>query len=440
LQRWFWAPITFFDLEYVVIAALVLLAWSEGISNGRDFQELAMQPDELSDPAPGYEEADWRAPLSYTTSRSQIQARFGRRWVWGALFLVLCAAVTQLEYRPGAGLQSIGIARAGLPPLMLAGLVLYFLVGLGLLSLGRLAALRARWMIDRIEGEESVTRRWPRVTLLLVLIVGGLTALLPLASTWRLGSWLRAAIGFLSRWALTIGRYIVYLIMALLGWLLAALGFDQTESVRPDPVRFEPPQLVEQPQGETIQLPAWLGNTLLWLLIGIVVVYALVTFLRARGWRVEWGRARLLWLRLRAWWYHRQRGLREAVAAMRETIVQRLARQGVEDRSGSLRWGLLNWRRLPPEAQIRLLYLFALRRARQQGVRRQPAETPHEHAAVLGASWPEVDKELGTLTQAFIEARYSARAFGAGEVRDTRQVWKRVRTALRRGASDRQAR
>jgi len=434
LRRWFWAPLAFFDLEFAVVGVLVALAWAEGISNGGAFQELAMQPDELTDPPPGYELSDWRAPLSYTTSRSQILARFGQRWIRGALILVLCAAATQVQYRPGAGLQSFGIVHVGLPALMVAGLIVYFLMGLGLMSVGRLAALRARWLLDKTEGQEAVTRRWPRLTLLLLLSVGGLAAMLPLGSTWRLGTWLRMAIGFLGRWALIIGGYIMYWLTALLRWLVAALGLAQSAPPAVKPVPFETPQTPEALPDAAIGLPEWLGGALLWLLTGIVVVYALLTFLRGRGVRLEWGRLATLWLRVREWWHRWRQGVQRAARTVTDTVARQWAGRRTGRQEARPGWGLLNWRQLAPEAQVRLLYLFALRRAAQRGVLRPPTQTPYEHAPTLEGSWPEVQEEWGELTQAFIEARYSVRAFAADEVGQLRKLWKRVRSALRQNA------
>ena len=432
LWRWLRAPISFFDREFVIVGVLVAVAWAEGISNGGIFQQLALQPDELADPPTGHDQHDWRPLLSYTTSRTAILARFSGRWMLGGVFLVLCAAASRLKFQPGAGLRLFGLAHLDLSPLMIAALVVYILTGLLLMSLGRLAALRARWRIDKIEGEHTVTRRWPLFTLLLVLIVGGLSALMPLGSTWRLGYWLQIAVLFISNLAYTVVGYILWLLTTLLGLLLSALGLG-SEAVTGERIQFEPPQLPEQPLDTARELPEWLGGALFWLLMAIIVVYALVTFLRGRGVRLEWGRLSLFWVRLRAWWRRWRRGVREAAQGVRKTLAERWARRRPEERAGRPGRGFLPWRQLSPQERVRLFYLFTVRRAEERGVHRQPHQTPYEHTPALEAGWPDVEEELEALTQAFVVARYSARAIAPDEVQGVRRAWKRVRSALRHG-------
>ena len=434
--RWLRAPQSFFDLEFIIVSVLAALAWAEGISNGNIFQKLALQPDELTAPPDRYSTSDWRAPLAYGTSRTAILNRFARRWMWGGVILVACAALSRLKLQPGAGWRMFGLAHLDLAPLMIGALVVYFLAGLLLMSLGRLAVLRARWQTEHIEGERAVVRRWPRFTLLLVLIVGALAALLPLGSTWRLGYWLQVAVLFLSNLVYTILFYILTLFSTLLGWLFSALGLS-SKPVTQERVPLEPPQLFVPPAETARGLPEWLGGAFFWLLMAVIVTYALVIFLRGRGVQLPWGRLTLLWLRLRAWWQRWRRGVREAAQAMRKTLAERLARQRAEQASRA-RWAFLPWRELSPQERVRLFYLFTVRRARERGVHRLPHQTPYEHAPALEAGWPDVEEEIDALTQAFVEARYSGRAIAPDEVQTVQQVWKRVRSALRRGGPEAQ--
>ncbi|MDH7485602.1 MAG: DUF4129 domain-containing protein [Anaerolineae bacterium] len=430
LWRWLRAPGLFFDPEFVFVSLLVTLAWAEGISNGVIFQQLALQPDELSEPPDRYRISDWRASLGYGTSRTAIMARFAQRWVWGGAILALCAALSRLEFRPGAGWRMFGLAHLDLSPLMLTALVVYFLSGLLLMSVGRLAILRARWRTEHIEGERAVVHRWPRFTLLLLLLVGVLAALLPLGSTWRLGTWLQVAVFFVSNLLYTLLFYSLALFSRLLDWLFSALGLGG-EPMRQERLLLEPPQPFAPFPEARIRLPEWLGGTFFWSLMAVIVTYALLVFLQGRGMRLEWGRLHLLWLRLRAWYRRWRRGVQEAVQGMRGTLAQRLAQRGVA-KMAQAAWGFLPWRGLSPPERVRLFYLFTLRRAREQGVPRRPQQTPYEFAPALKAGWPEIEEELGTLTQAFVEARYSARAIAPDEVQTVQQVWRRVRNVLRR--------
>jgi len=126
----------------------------------------------------------------------------------------------------------------------------------------------------------------------------------------------------------------------------------------------------------------------------------------------------------------RERGM---VCCSASPVVQRLTRGESDQGPSRSGWSFLNWRRLSPQAQIRLLYLSTLRRAGEQGVQRARHQTPSEVAPLLEARWPEVGEELEALTRAFVRARYGTDSISSGDVQRTRQVWKRVRTALRGG-------
>jgi len=431
LWRWLHSPGSFFDPEFVAVGMLVALAWGEGITNGSFFQQLALQPDELALRLPSYWQRDWLGPAARATPRTTILGRFAGRWVWGGVILVFCAAASRLEFRPGAGWRWFGLAHLGLSPLMIAALLAYFLAGLLLMSQGRLAMLRARWRMQGIAGERTVMRRWPFFTLLLLLVVSVLAALMPLGSTWRLGYWLEVAVLSLAR----VIYAILFFITTLVALLLSALGLG-SELMRRERAPLEPPQPPAQPPATGWRLPEWLGGLVFWLLMGGIVIYALVIFLQGRGVRLEWGRLKLLGLRLRAWWRRWRRGVREVAQGVRTTLAERWTRRRAKERAARPRWGLLPWRQLSPRERVRLFYLFTVRRAGERGVCRQPHQTPYEYAPVLEAGWPEVEEELETLTQAFVEARYSARAIAPEEVEGVRQVWKRVRSALRRSTHE----
>jgi hypothetical protein len=80
---------------------------------------------------------------------------------------------------------------------------------------------------------------------------------------------------------------------------------------------------------------------------------------------------------------------------------------------------------------VRYFYLSLARRAAEGGIGRQSGETPLEYLDDLRATWPEAGEDLEQLTDAFLEARYSAHSVEADEARTLRERWKRARAAVR---------
>ena len=76
-------------------------------------------------------------------------------------------------------------------------------------------------------------------------------------------------------------------------------------------------------------------------------------------------------------------------------------------------------------------YLSALRRASRLGIPRRHDLTPGEYAAVLGPRIPDSRLALASLTDLFVEARYSLHTVDRTAERSARGYWREVRLALR---------
>jgi hypothetical protein len=86
---------------------------------------------------------------------------------------------------------------------------------------------------------------------------------------------------------------------------------------------------------------------------------------------------------------------------------------------------------LGPRQQILYYYLSVVRRAGRQGVPRRASQTPREFAATLAPRLAEAKGDMETLTDAFVQARYSPRDVPPADVGHIRASWQRVRAALR---------
>ena len=72
-----------------------------------------------------------------------------------------------------------------------------------------------------------------------------------------------------------------------------------------------------------------------------------------------------------------------------------------------------------------------IRRSGEQGLRREPSQTPSEYAVRLGQALPIAGEDIDSMTAAFVKARYSRRDVNAKEAAFVKATWARIRGALR---------
>ena len=85
-------------------------------------------------------------------NRQSLLSKILFRWVGIGILLIILSALlrTDMASNTGGVQGFIGIARQNIEPQVMAAIVLYFLIGLFLISQGRLSMLRARWSLDRL--------------------------------------------------------------------------------------------------------------------------------------------------------------------------------------------------------------------------------------------------------------------------------------------------
>ncbi|MCC7352970.1 MAG: DUF4129 domain-containing protein [Anaerolineae bacterium] len=422
LGRWFRNPGAFFDGEFVGVSIIAFVTWILAAVSARDFAELALRPEELAERPRSSREMTWADAPARPPQRTEILAGFSERWLWIGFFLVILAALSR--FVAGGLLRGvISLANMGLPGDMVLALVAYFLGGLLLLSQGRLAVLRGRWLMQQTQGVATVSARWPRYALAVVLGVAILAVLLPLGSTWQLGHWLEAAIYFL----LQIFLYIFAFLIGIFGAFLSLFGggTDEESSQQTAPAAFPPPV----PSENRSLLPDWFGSLVFWVVVVAIVNYALTSYLSGRVIYLtrivaavrDWLAVAWLWLRRRT----------NATMSQARAILARLTRTEITPPSPIAPWRFLRLGALSPRERVRFFYLAALRRAAEQGVKRPPAATPLEHVPALDASWPEAETELEYLTAEFVKARYTAEPIEATEAGGVQKIWERVKTVWR---------
>ena len=333
-----------------------------------------------------------------------------------------------------------GLARVNLmqilstdrPPVtgLVGNVLVYFLVGLLLISQVRLELLAIRWQAQGVRTPPDLTQRWVRYTLAFVGLAALLAFALPtgytLGALGLLGNILTVAFGII--WIITFA--LVTVLLLPLRWLfslLAGAGAPAPAPVAPPPPPPDIASLVNHP------LPPWVDTVRTIFVILVVLAftsYIVWTYLRERP---ELATSlknlaplralRRLWAALR----HRVSGLMVSVRVSSPAawLRDRLRRAAPGQPFSYFRLGAAS-----PREQVLFYYLSLLRRAGERGFGRRPPQSPREYEPVLEEKLPTAAPELQALTAAFEETRYSAHLVSPERAQAIRALWQRVRAAL----------
>jgi hypothetical protein len=337
-------------------------------------------------------------------------------FLWGGLFLIVASSLIH------AFLYSIQA--------LAVPILLYFALGVALLSQARFSVVDAGWRMQGIPVQRAIGRRWLFWGVLLIAAVAVIALMLP--TRYALGPiqaiW--GAIGFLVRVLLAVLVLLYYLVASLFAFLLP----NATPPERPQAPLQPFPAPEAMPQGTSLPWLEVLGSALFWLSVLGIVGYAIYRFVADRldllagdgeAQQSWWGRL-LLWLQ-QLW---------ESWRSFQQEAQVRLARLWEERRQApslvERLWELRPLRQLSPRELIQYFYISVERRAAQSGQPRKPGQTPHEYEESLRGRYPELEPDLGDLTQAFVTARYSPKTVEEEEAKAVQPLWERVKAALRR--------
>jgi hypothetical protein len=412
-----------FDGLFFVSAFVVTLSWTMATSTTDDLLQMALQPDEL------YAiEADRIGEMVRTSGsdRPALLRSLVTRWVSGGIFMVMLAAGLGLNLSGGGNLFTLAQDNIGAE--VVASIVIYFLAGLILISHGQLALLRSRWTIDRVPNAANVLRNWPLYVLLLLVVMGGVAALMPFGGTFLLAQILGAIIVFLFNLIMELFR----LITGLFLWLVSLLTGEappQEEAPPPPPPTMPPPEMAQP----AAQMPEWAGGVLFWTLMALLLGYAAYIYFSGKGFNFGW--LSVFWRMLLARW-GQFRGAYQAWIETRLPDSNQATGAVGAGRAPLSRWR--QWRKLSPEQQVRYFYLTTLEEAGQHGLARRVAETPHQYAGRLverlaekSENPTEAPDEVQTLTEAFVQARYSRRPIDPQALPKLQKVWQSLQQHLR---------
>lgn len=430
LMSYLLEPGTIFDGTFLLYLGFGGFAWGFGVYWSFLFIKMALHGDEASFyalPLKKRRELDRLGQRPIFAGRPLLYAGFVKSWAAGGTVLVFTLGLASFDLQDLGDGSLLDIGRSGLPPLTLAGVLVYFFVGLWLLSHARYQMLSVRWTVSGSEVDDSIRRQWHRIMFILLGAVGLVAAFMPIGSTVALQRLAEA----LLLTVLFIANAIVLIFAALVALPFLLLGNEPPAVTNPLP----PPVIVppaQAPAAAPGNDPLLMG-VLFWGIIILSVTTILISYLRERGYPLNAETARKLWNGLKAMlaaWWQWLRSRSETLVAALPSRPQHAADAEAGERRMPWRFRRIN--SLSPREQVRFFYLAAVRRATEQGVERRPAETPLEYTNDLVNSWPEAEQDVETLTEAFLHARYSPQPVADEEAGLVKQTWKRVRRALRR--------
>lgn len=313
---------------------------------------------------------------------------------------------------------------------VILNIMLYYLIGLLLLSQAQYTTLKANWEVQGISVGQALGRRWLLFLVLFLLLVGIISAILPV--NYSVG--VVAAISTVVRWIAYALLQLVYIIIVAVTYLFTFIGslfsrkpIEAVVVPTPNPTPAPPPSVVPGLPPAT-----WwqVGRSLLfWGVLLAVSGYAIFRFLNDR-----WGLFGYLKdLRLFKWLRSLFGGLGNRTAKLWRTLKSTLQRQIAARQNAArrrFRMRAASWRQMSARERVRFLYLALLQSAADQGLDRPVSATPLEYASDLASHIPEESTDTQQLTLSFDEARYSEHAIGDAVVDDTQQHWRKVKRAL----------
>ncbi|HEX2997770.1 MAG TPA: DUF4129 domain-containing protein [Anaerolineales bacterium] len=417
----------FFSAEFIVTLVLAILAWNVPAR----FLELL---DEIG--------ADQRIALREGSIPVQRDEPPPQQQLVSAIFnlgiiLVLVTALASIDLKgalsnaPGAYLMDPGRFSAGE-----ASVLLYFIFGLALLTQGRLMSLQIRWNIQRISiSSGDLAKRWSLYSLLFLFLLILAVSLLPTGDSLGIFSILGTLFGFLLSVFLFLGHLILTLVILLFSVPFLLLGFDSPLANQMPVMPELPTQPVEPPMGTgTNEIWILLRSILLWGALIAVIVFSLMRFIRQHEeLLVAVRKAPMMrWLILAWEWLRRNMtrtrdGLKRAIAGGWQNIATRLERRRSLSSAG---W--INFRALDPRRRIYFFYLTMIHHGDKQGLGRKLSQTPSEYAATLESGVPTASEDIDSITNAFMEARYSHHEVNLQMADMVRATWQRIRRALQR--------
>jgi hypothetical protein len=411
LQAMWWNPLDSINFEFYVMLVLGFLSWIIATETISDF-------DKLSD------------PYTFRSSKIAPLERLTARYFWGGVVLVLISGLSQVVLR--LGFSSLTNLQRPTIEGIIINVLIYFMLGLVLLSQANIARLTTRWRIHKVDVDPDLVKHWAKYGLIFLGIVTVIVFFLPTSYTM---GFLESA-GIVIETIIGILNYIIQLLLFLVSLpfvLLARLFGDEgpdtggaSDSAAPPPGAAAPPSPI--PWLEAIR------SLIFWLVALVMIGYLMKMYIvdrpellaALRNFRPIDFVVRLwqqLWQVLRGW-------ARSGLEMISEQV--KFTRPKYEGSISGRQWRWFGLGKLSARERILYYYLNILKRAEKRKLVRKTGETPYEYEPNLEHAVPDVETEVQEVTDIFVRARYSREGFDEDDANMIKQQWQRIRKALRR--------
>jgi hypothetical protein len=306
----------------------------------------------------------------------------------------------------------------------------YFALALVLLSLTQFSILRVRWSLERIPISPDMAGRWIAYSVGLLLVIALISSLLPT----RYSVGLLEVLGYLIAVLFGILNLIFTILALPIMFLFSLIAYllGKTESLSQPGITPVMPTV--PPPGATGTWSELLKSILFWLVFLGVIGLSIFHYIKQnQELRQQLGRLPLLrqlfgalkWLFA---WIH---GVNQEIAAAVDARLRRFrARQAAKGPGQA--WGFVNLRRLSPRQRVIFFFLALVRRGGEKGLERMPSQTPYEYSQALIDQLPAVEKDVSSLAEQFVEARYSQHEITPTHANLVQRYWEHIKRALRK--------
>jgi hypothetical protein len=226
--------------------------------------------------------------------------------------------------------------------------------------------------------------------------------------------------------------FVLNFFIILIGLILSLFSFKTPETIPVDPDTQSATPAAPPIANAPMPWFELLKSILFWGIFLAIVIYGIDYYLRQNTELLE----SLKRFRLIAWISQGLNWLKERFQNLNRQLAE-AAKSGVERLRGARltagrkrRFRFVNLRRLSPREKAIFFFLTMVRRGEEKGLPRRNAQTPQQYAEKLQTSLPDVEADLDTMADFFVEARYSLHPISEEQVGLVRRAWNHVRRAL----------
>ena len=286
-------------------------------------------------------------------------------------------------------------------------ILLFFVSGFVLLARSQLAILRARWYIENIPVISRVSTHWMLYTAILLISIAIIVIFLPTSYSLGILDLMRMLVQVIINILFFLQLVIFSPLIALLALLSRLLGGKQPPSSE------APPSIIPTPAPSSpIASPAWADiarSILFWGIFLFMVIYSVRHYLINRQGVLNGIQKITAFLNFRkAWLWFKNvlQGVNKRLSMVVEQSVDRV-RQLFFPKPIHLDPFSAISSLLPARQRVQLIYLAMIRWNTHNGIPRKSNQTPNEYAQVLSSFLPNTTDDIRSVTNTFIEARYT---------------------------------